>query len=221
MGAPHGAEQPGTIPLPKPLWFDQQGDELGSRSIVMDMIDGESLVSHRPPGDESEHLGMALQHVPRSAASGPRLRHAGPPEHSRSRPRGTTTSTAASRTGRTRSRPTSTRPVHALIASWLRANKPPPAPLTPGARRLPDRQHPHRRGRHYMVDWELAHVGDPREDLGWMMFASVTPAARRHRRGRGGLLRPLPGAHGASEEQSTRRRSTTSSCSPPPRSSSP
>ena len=25
-----------------------------------------------------------------------------------------------------------------------------------------------------LVDWELAHVGDPREDLGWWALASVT-----------------------------------------------
>ena len=25
-----------------------------------------------------------------------------------------------------------------------------------------------------IVDWELAHIGDPREDLGWCMMASVT-----------------------------------------------
>ena len=29
-------------------------------------------------------------------------------------------------------------------------------------------------GRDVIVDWELAHIGDPREDLGWCMMASVT-----------------------------------------------
>ena len=50
----------GTIPLPKPLWFDQQGDELGTPSIVMEMINGQSLVSVARQRDDSEHLAMAL-----------------------------------------------------------------------------------------------------------------------------------------------------------------
>ena len=29
-------------------------------------------------------------------------------------------------------------------------------------------------GNDVLVDWELAHIGDPREDLGWCMMASVT-----------------------------------------------
>ena len=29
-------------------------------------------------------------------------------------------------------------------------------------------------GSDVLVDWELAHIGDPREDLGWCMMASVT-----------------------------------------------
>lgn len=54
------------------------------------------------------------------------------------------------------------------VAAWLDANRPPPLPL-----RLvhsdfqssnivlgPD-------GAHHLVDWELAHIGDPREDLGY------------------------------------------------------
>ncbi len=33
-----------------------------------------------------------------------------------------------------------------------------------------------------MIDWELTHIGDPREDLGWCMLASVAvPLAWMHR----------------------------------------
>lgn len=54
------------------------------------------------------------------------------------------------------------------VAAWLDANRPPPLPLRlvhgdyQPANLLvgPD-------GHHHVVDWELAHIGDPREDLGY------------------------------------------------------
>ena len=65
-------------------------------------------------------------------------------------------------------------PFMRLIASYLRANKPPPAPLTLVHGDFQIANILIADDGYYMVDWELAHVGDPREDLGWMMFASVT-----------------------------------------------
>ena len=40
--------QSGRIPMPAPLWFDPTGEELGSPGIVIEMFDGEALVSARP-----------------------------------------------------------------------------------------------------------------------------------------------------------------------------
>ena len=64
-------------------------------------------------------------------------------------------------------------PFMRLIASYLRANKPPPAlTLVHGDFQIANILIAD--DGYYMVRLGLAHVGDPREDLGWMMFASVT-----------------------------------------------
>ena len=54
------------------------------------------------------------------------------------------------------------------VACWLEAHKPPPAPLTlvhgefQTGNVMIDAQ-----GRMQVIDWEYAHIGDPRFDLGW------------------------------------------------------
>lgn len=64
-------------------------------------------------------------------------------------------------------------PVIRYVAAWLRANRPPEAPLTlvhgdaqPSNILLDDD-----RG-HVVVDWEFARIGDPREDLGYYLSYS-------------------------------------------------
>ena len=64
-------------------------------------------------------------------------------------------------------------PFMRLVASWLDANRPEPVPLG----LVHGDFHPANvivtSDDDYMaVDWELAHVGDPREDLGWMALAA-------------------------------------------------
>jgi aminoglycoside phosphotransferase (APT) family kinase protein len=68
-------------------------------------------------------------------------------------------------------------PVMRYVAAWLAEHRPPPVPLslvhgdfhTSNTMVLPD-------GQQMAVDWELAHVGDPREDLGWtMIYESIAP----------------------------------------------
>ena len=38
----------GVIPMPTALWFDQTGDELGSPTIIIEMIEGDALISSGP-----------------------------------------------------------------------------------------------------------------------------------------------------------------------------
>lgn len=63
------------------------------------------------------------------------------------------------------------------VAAWLDANRPPPGPLAlvhgdfHTSNTLVESG-----GEQIAVDWEFAHVGDPREDLGWtMVYESVAP----------------------------------------------
>ena len=65
------------------------------------------------------------------------------------------------------------------VAAWLEHNRPPEVPMTlvhgefqPGNVMVGGD------GRLVAVDWEFAHVGDPREDLGWALWVeSIQPPA--------------------------------------------
>jgi aminoglycoside phosphotransferase (APT) family kinase protein len=65
-------------------------------------------------------------------------------------------------------------PFMRMIARWLAVNKPAPLPLglvhgdfQPGNVVIDCD------GGYRMIDWEMAHIGDPREDLGWMALCGV------------------------------------------------
>jgi len=72
------------------------------------------------------------------------------------------------------------RPFLRYLAKWLDENRPPEAPLSlvhgdfqiSNMLSLPDNPE-----EAVLVDWELAHIGDPREDLGWftMVCGAIPP----------------------------------------------
>ncbi len=71
------------------------------------------------------------------------------------------------------------RPFLRFIAKWLEDNRPPPAPLTlvHGDFQVSNMIETTDKKDVVLVDWELAHVGDPREDLGWftMVCGAIPP----------------------------------------------
>jgi thiamine kinase-like enzyme len=71
------------------------------------------------------------------------------------------------------------RPFLRYIAKWLEDNKPPPAPLTlvHGDFQVSNMIETSDNKGGLLVDWELAHIGDPREDLGWftMVCGAIPP----------------------------------------------
>jgi aminoglycoside phosphotransferase (APT) family kinase protein len=168
-------EESGHIPMPAPRWFDPAGEELGSPSIVVDMLDAPSLVALSRQCDESEHEGFAM----RFSALAAQVHTFDPsklPDHIEvpeswdayidSRIQKWVDAEQANVWRNSMMR---------LIAAWLSANKPPPVPLTfvhgdfQIANVLVGKD-----GSFSLIDWELAHIGDPREDLGWAALASVT-----------------------------------------------
>ena len=165
----------GKVPMPAPLWFDASGEELGSPGIVIEMIEGQALIAATRACDPSEHpkYGQRLAEAGAALATFPvdqlpsclevpsswddyidaRIQYWVDAERAHA----------------------DSDPFMRLIASYLRAHRPPPVPLglvhgdfqiANVLIRNDDTYH--------LVDWELAHVGDPREDLGWCMLASVT-----------------------------------------------
>ena len=163
----------GAVPIPRPLWFDD-GTELGTPSIVSELVDGPSLLSVVRGQDPRAQLsaalpiadvlatihGVDLDVLPRHLAA-PATWH----DH------------IAARIERWRAEErvhVEPEPVFRLIACWLEANIPDPVPLSLTHGDF----HPanlivHPDGDYRVIDWELASVGDPREDLGWMALAAI------------------------------------------------
>lgn len=168
----HGS---GKIPMPEPLWFDSTGEELGSPGIVIEMVDAEALVSLGRKCDSSElpKYAVRLANVAGALASYPVSEMPACLE--------VPSSWDDYIDGRIQFWVDAERqhvdrdPFMRLIASYLRMHRPPPVPLglvhgdfqIANVLIAPDQND-------VIVDWELAHVGDPREDLGWCMLASVT-----------------------------------------------
>jgi aminoglycoside phosphotransferase (APT) family kinase protein len=163
-----------TVSIPEPLWFDSDGSDFGRPAIVMAHVECESLLSIARRSEQHAFPSMASR-VAELLGSLHRVR----PEQ------------LPSRLGRHRDWDTyigsrielwleaerqalAPDPFLRLVASWLEANRPGPVPLG----LVHGDFHPANvivtSDDEYMaVDWELAHVGDPREDLGWMALAAV------------------------------------------------
>jgi aminoglycoside phosphotransferase (APT) family kinase protein len=167
----------GKVRMPSARHYDSTGEHLGTKCIVLDCVTGESL--HRLLDDSDPHTAhprhaadlvdtlAALHTLDTSSLAGVldaptdwdeylgslidrfRVAEAGHVERV---------------------------PFLRYVAAWLDAHRPPPLPL-----RLvhsdfqPSNVMVDPDGTHHVVDWELAHVGDPREDLG---YYNVYSAAR-------------------------------------------
>jgi aminoglycoside phosphotransferase (APT) family kinase protein len=156
------------ITMPLVRHYDRSGDHLGTKCIVLDHIAGGSLQS-------------ALNEAPADA----RRRHA----HDLVDTLARIHTIDVDSLGDTLPRPPSwdgylgdlidrfrqadrdhveSVPFLRFVAAWLDAHRPPPLPL----RVVHSDFQPANimiggGGEHFVIDWELAHIGDPREDLGY------------------------------------------------------
>ena len=65
-------------------------------------------------------------------------------------------------------------PILRYVASWLDANRPPPLPMSiVHSDFQPSNVMVGTDGSHHLIDWELTHLGDPREDLGYYVTYSA------------------------------------------------
>lgn len=162
------------MPTPSARLFDATGEELGSPAILMDLVDGVSLLQRWRAADEGERREQA-EHVAALTARLHALDLAQLPAEmacpaswdeyfegqvERCRALGRAHPDAG--------------PFLRWVACWLQENRPEPVPLTlvhgdyQCGNVLVDAA-----GRYSVIDWELAHVGDPREDLGYWRMAAI------------------------------------------------
>jgi aminoglycoside phosphotransferase (APT) family kinase protein len=154
-------------PLPKPLYFDPDGTHLGTTAMVMDMVDGEPLLHLAARIDDGERAALAGQMaelaVAIHGADAARLNHLEvPTDWDRY------IDSCIQRWRDIEAAHPEADPFVRYLASWLDENRPPPAPLTLVHGDFQSTNvlvHPD--GSFVALDWELTHIGDPREDLGW------------------------------------------------------
>jgi len=77
---------------------------------------------------------------------------------------------------RTEAESNTNRPFLRYMAKWLDENRPPEAPqsLVHGDYQVSNMINGTSSGEVVLVDWELGHIGDPREDLGWFTMVCNT-----------------------------------------------
>jgi aminoglycoside phosphotransferase (APT) family kinase protein len=157
------------IPMPAARFYDAGGDQLGTKCIVLDHVVGrslQSLLNELSPetGYGAQALDLvdtmaAVHSVDLSAVTGV-LPHPGDWEGY--------IGGLIDRFRQADASHVEAMPFLRYVAAWLEANKPAPLPLRlvhsdfqpANIMVTPD-------GAHQVIDWELAHIGDPREDLGY------------------------------------------------------
>jgi aminoglycoside phosphotransferase (APT) family kinase protein len=157
----------GRVPMPAARWFDD-GTVLESPAIVLDFVDGPQLGAHAATADDAEqrrlagHLAETLAAVHATGPDGL------PDSCTRAECWDDYVDALIVRWRRLEADHVERNPFLRYVACWLEAHRPPPAPLTlvhgefqTGNVMLDAR------GRMLVIDWEYAHVGDPRIDLGW------------------------------------------------------
>jgi len=166
---------PGTAPR---VWgFDADGSELGTKTIVMDLVgEGGSFLGHirEAGGPQHHHLDAYCDLAARLHAVPPGALPAQLPRPSDWD--GYIDSLIAD-WREVEAEHNESDPFFRYLATWLDTHRPPPAPLTLVHGELqPSNIVVDDDGQLVAVDWELAHIGDPREDFGWCKFVgSVQP----------------------------------------------
>jgi len=159
----------GTIPMAAPMWCDLTGSELATPAIVSQLIDGPSLLTAAMPCDERTRLEMALRFAEVAAAIHTFDLRALPAHLAVPASWEDYIDQRADEWVEAERASAGADPFMRLIASWLRTNRPPEIPLgLVHGDFQPNNAVVHPDGSYRMIDWELAHIGDPREDLGWM-----------------------------------------------------
>lgn len=161
----------GGVPMPAARYYDGDGSHLGTKCIVLDCVHGPSLQALLADAPESHHRDAfidslaAVHRVPVDLLPGCLTRPVSWDAYLDDR---------TAMWGRAESELAEANPIMRYVGSWLAAHRPPPMELVlchgdyqaANAMVLPD-------GHVQLIDWEFAHVGDPREDLGWYVVVSA------------------------------------------------
>jgi aminoglycoside phosphotransferase (APT) family kinase protein len=164
----------GRTPVSPARYLDPTGEHLGTKAVVLDYLDVDSLLPHMAALTDHSHLVRPLAEAAASFHSIP-LEDL-PSVLARPASYDAYLDDRIDEWRRTALAYVEDLPVLRYVAAWLMAHKPPPVPLGlvhgdfQSSNLMIDGD-----GRMVVLDWELAQIGDPREDLGY--FSAVAQIA--------------------------------------------
>ncbi len=159
-----------------PKYFDATGDRLGTKALVLEFCDATSLLPYLAATGEPEHRAAATQLADAAAAFHRIPLDALPTSLARPASGDAYIAARIDEWRATAHAHVESLPILRFVAAWLDAHRPAPVPLTlihgdfQSANLMREAD-----GTLVILDWELAQIGDPREDLGY--FKAVAQAA--------------------------------------------
>lgn len=164
----------GRAPMPKALYFDADGSELGAKTIILEFVEGESFITHVRGTAEDQRAAQSMRlcdlladiHSVAPDALPASIEH--PTDWNRY------VDSLIDMWRQVEAEHVESDPFFRYMATWLEDNRPEPAPLTlvHGEFQISNAM-AGSDGRLLAVDWEFAHIGDPREDLGWCKWVGA------------------------------------------------
>ena len=165
----------GGIALPRACWFDEAGEELGSPAIILELIEGETLLSHLQVDEVADHRGFTSPLADMAASLHSFDADSLPAVIARPKSWDTYIDGCVAEWREAEAEHVEADPFMRLVAAWLDVNRPPETSLTMvhGDFQPPNIIVESLGGALHMIDWELTRIGDPREDLGWWALCSA------------------------------------------------
>jgi aminoglycoside phosphotransferase (APT) family kinase protein len=165
----------GTVPMPSARYYDPDGSSLGTRAIILDCVDGPSLVVQLAGAGDADQRAAAEKFCTVAAAIHQSDTSVLPESVARPGSWDDYISSQIAMWADGERQLEVSEPFMRYVGAWLDTHRPPPAPLglVHGDFQVgnilvpPD-------GAYQVVDWEFAHIGDPREDLGWSKLVAAT-----------------------------------------------
>lgn len=161
----------GRVPMPAARYYDAAGSALGAKTIVLDHVPGPSLLAHLASGVDLGPVGIQIAEV--AAAIHAVDLDVLPPGAPRPPDWSTYLDALIAQWGDAERAHVERDPFMRHVGAWLDAHRPPPSPLTLVHGDFQSANLLVGDDALLLVDWEFAHIGDPREDLGWFMAVAM------------------------------------------------
>lgn len=164
----------GSVPMPAARWADPEGTALGSPAIILDFVDGPGLLGHLNAVDDERRRVLALDVATAIGTVHAAGSECVPSGFSRPESWDDYVDGFIAEWRAVEASMAERNPFIRWVAQWLETHKPPPADLTlvhgefQTGNVMVDSD-----GALQIIDWEFAHVGDPRIDLGWMQIVGA------------------------------------------------